>query len=106
MVARIVHHPAGGKQGHENIEFLKDGEVILSKPVEAVLALAYSVSGEGGSVNQYIKGKNIIHEETIGKFKVATIFQKRENGDRVKIQELGLDITPARLQEVFISLTN
>jgi ABC-2 type transport system ATP-binding protein len=89
----------------EQVIILKDGEVILAKPVEAVLALAYSVSGEEASVDQYIKGKNIIHEETIGKFKVATIYQKRENGDRANIQELGLEIIPARLQEVFISLT-
>jgi ABC-2 type transport system ATP-binding protein len=90
----------------EQVIILKEGEVILTKPVESVLELAYSVSGDGASVDQYIKGKNIIREETIGKFKVATIYQKRENGDRKQIQELGLEITPARLQEVFISLTN
>jgi ABC-2 type transport system ATP-binding protein len=90
----------------EQVIILKNGALIVNKPVEAVLESAYSVSGDGNNVDQYIQGKNIIREETIGKFKVATIFQKRENGDRVKIQELGLEITPARLQEVFISLTS
>jgi hypothetical protein len=28
VVAGIVHHSAGGKQGHNNIESLKDGEGI------------------------------------------------------------------------------
>jgi len=90
----------------EQVIILKNGALIVNKPVEAVLELAYSVSGDGNSVDRYIRGKNIIREETVGKFKVATIFQKRENGDRAMIQELGLDITPARLQEVFISLTS
>ena len=90
----------------EQVVILKDGKLILAKPVESVLELAYSVSGDGASVDQYTKSKNIIREETIGKFKVATIYQKRENGDRARIQELGLETTPARLQEVFISLTN
>jgi ABC-2 type transport system ATP-binding protein len=90
----------------EQVVILKDGELILAKPVESVLELAYSVSGDCTSVDQYTKSKNIIREETIGKFKVATIYQKRENGDRARIQELGLETTPARLQEVFISLTN
>jgi ABC-2 type transport system ATP-binding protein len=90
----------------ERVIILKDGELILDKPVESVLELAYSVSGDGASVDQYTQGKNIIHEETIGKFKVATVYQKRENGDRARIQELGLEIIPARLQEVFINLTN
>lgn len=90
----------------EQVIILRNGALIVNQPVEAVLELAYSVSGDSSSVDRYIQGKNIIREETIGKFKVATVFQKRENGDRARIQELGLDITPARLQEVFISLTS
>jgi ABC-2 type transport system ATP-binding protein len=90
----------------EQVIILKDGELILNKPVESLLELAYSVSGDGASVDQYIQGKKVIREETIGKFKVATVYQTRENGDKARIQELGLEITPARLQEVFISLTN
>jgi ABC-2 type transport system ATP-binding protein len=90
----------------EQVIILRNGALIVNQPVEAVLELAYSVSGDSSSVDRYIQGKNSIREETIGKFKVATVFQKRENGDRARIQELGLDITPARLQEVFISLTS
>ena len=90
----------------EQVIILRNGALIVNQPVEAVLELAYSVSGDSSSVDRYIQGKNSIREETIGKFKVATVFQKRENGDRAMIQELGLDITPARLQEVFINLTS
>jgi ABC-2 type transport system ATP-binding protein len=90
----------------EEVVILKNGEIVLAKPVESVLQLAYSVSGDGASVDKFTQGKKVIREETIGKFKAATIFQKRDNGDKTQIQELGLEITPARLQEVFISLTN
>ena len=90
----------------EQVIILRNGEVILAKPVESVLELAYSVSGDGASVDRYTRGKNIIREETIGTFKVATIYQKRDSSDKNQIQELGLEITPSRLQEVFISLTN
>jgi ABC-2 type transport system ATP-binding protein len=90
----------------EEVVILKNGEIVLAKPVESVLQLAYSVSGDGASVDNFTRGKKVIREETIGKFKVATIFQQRDNGDRTQIQELGLEVSPARLQEVFISLTN
>jgi ABC-2 type transport system ATP-binding protein len=90
----------------EQVIILRNGEVILAKPVESVLELAYSVSGDGASVDRYTRGKNVIREETIGKFKAATVYQKRNSSDTNQIQELGLEITPARLQEVFISLTN
>jgi ABC-2 type transport system ATP-binding protein len=90
----------------EQVIILKNGELVLAQPVESILKLAYSVSGDGASVDEFTMGKKVIREETIGKFKAATIFQQRDNGDRSRIQELGLEITPARLQEVFISLTN
>jgi len=90
----------------EQVIILKNGEVILNQPADSVLELAYSVSGDGVSVDKYTEGKNIIREETIGKFKVSTIYQKRNGNDKAQIEELGLEITPARLQEVFINLTN
>jgi ABC-2 type transport system ATP-binding protein len=89
----------------EEVVILKNGEVILEKPVTSVTELAYSVSGEASSVDEYARGKNIIREETIGKYKVDTIYQKLDGEDREKIAELGLEITSAGLQEVFVSLT-
>jgi ABC-2 type transport system ATP-binding protein len=89
----------------EEVIILNNGNLILAEPVESVLRLAYSVSGDDTSVNKFTEGKKVIREETIGKFKVATIFQQRDSTDNNRIEELGLEISPARLQEVFISLT-
>jgi len=90
----------------ENVIILKNGEVVFVKPVESVLQMAYTVSGDGAGVDEFTRSKKVIREETIGKFKTATVFQQRDSGDKTRLQELGLEITPARLQEVFISLTN
>jgi ABC-2 type transport system ATP-binding protein len=89
----------------EEVVILKNGEVILEKPVISVTELAYSVSGDASSVNEYARGKNVIREETIGKYKVDTIYQKLDGEDRERISGLGLEITSAGLQEVFVSLT-
>ena len=90
----------------EEVIIIKDGQTVISQSLDNVLELAYSVSGECINVDNYLKGKNVLSEETIGKFKVATIYQKRDKADKDLIQELGLEITPAKLQELFISLTN
>ncbi len=90
----------------EQVIILKNGELIVNKPVEDVLELAYSVSGERANVDKFAQGKNIIREETIGKYKAITIYQKRNDREKVQAEELGLEITPARLQDVFISLTS
>jgi ABC-2 type transport system ATP-binding protein len=90
----------------EQVIILDNGEVALAEPVEDILQLAYTVSGDAESVDKFASGKKIIREETIGKFKAATVFQKRDDEDKSRILELGIEITPARLQEVFISLTS
>jgi len=90
----------------EQVVILDDGKILLDDTVESVLQLGYSISGDGSAVEQFVQGKNVIREEAIGKFKIATVFQERTVEDKARIQELGLEISPARLQEIFISLTN
>jgi ABC-2 type transport system ATP-binding protein len=90
----------------EEVVIIKNGSVILTQPVEEVLQLAYTVSGEAARVAQYTQGKNVIRRETIGKYEAATIYQQRAGADENAVKGLGLEITPARLQELFISLTN
>jgi hypothetical protein len=62
--------------------------------------LGYTVSGDYTNVDKYAKGKNLIREVTIGRFKTTTIFQNRDNKDKVVIEELGLVIAPVKLQEL------
>ena len=90
----------------EELIIIKDGEVALAQSVEKVLQLGYIVSGDCTNVDKYTNGKNIIKEETIGRFKTTTIYQDRDGKDREVIKELGLDIAAVKLQELIINLTN
>ncbi len=90
----------------EEVIIIKNGEIILARPVEEVLQMAHTVSGEAGKVDQYTRGKNVIHEETMGKYKAATVYQKRDSADKEALSRAELEITPAGLQELFINLTN
>ena len=90
----------------EEVIIIKEGQILITQSVEDLLKLAYTVSGSQENVDHYTAGKKVIREETLGRLKAATIFQKRENADREMLNRLELDITPARLQELFINLTN
>ena len=89
----------------EDVVIIKEGQVLLSQPVEQVLSLAYTVSGSQENVDKYSAGKNVIREETLGRYKAATIYQKHNGLEREELIRLGLDVTPARLQDLFINLT-
>ena len=90
----------------EEIIIIKDGEIVLAQPVDKVLQLGYTVSGDCTNVEKYAKGKNIIREETMGKLKITTLYQHHDSKDKELINELGLEIAPVKLQELIISLTN
>ena len=90
----------------EDVVMLKEGEMLLGQPVENILQIAYTVSGDQESVDRYSAEKKVIREETLGRFKTATLYQARTAADQEMISQLGLDLTPAGLQDVFISLTN
>jgi ABC-2 type transport system ATP-binding protein len=90
----------------EEVIIIKEGEILLSQPVEDLLGLAYTVSGSQENVDRYAAGKKVIREEMLGRFKAATIYQKRNGTDQAALAEMGLELSPARLQELIISLTN
>ena len=90
----------------EEVIIIKEGEILLAQPAEAVLQLAYTVSGSQEAVDRYAAGKKVIREEVLGRYKAATIYQQRSGADQESLAKLGLDLAPARLQELFISLTN
>jgi ABC-2 type transport system ATP-binding protein len=90
----------------EEVIIIKEGKILLAQSVEEVLELAYTVSGSQDAVDLYAAGKKVIREETLGRFKATTIFQRRNGTDQEALAQLGLDLTPARLQELIISLTN
>jgi ABC-2 type transport system ATP-binding protein len=90
----------------EQVIIIKEGQILLTQSVEDILQLAYTVSGSQENVDRYISGKKVIRMEALGRYKTATIFQTHTGEDREVVAQLGLDLTSARLQELFISLTN
>lgn len=90
----------------EEVIILNEGQILLTQPVEEILHLAYTVSGGQEAVDRYIAGKKVIREETLGRYKAATIYQPRNGTDQEALAQLGLELIPTRLQELFVSLTN
>ncbi|PKO14996.1 MAG: ABC transporter ATP-binding protein [Chloroflexi bacterium HGW-Chloroflexi-10] len=90
----------------EEVIIIKNGEIIIAQPIDRVLQMAYTVSGAQENVDRYAAGKRIIREESLGKYKALTIYQEAGNLDKEALIRLGLEITPPRLQELFVSLTN
>jgi ABC-2 type transport system ATP-binding protein len=88
----------------EEVIIIKEGRVILTDSLEGLLSSAYTISGEGNRVNQYIGNRKYTGEETMGRYKSVIILE--DTRDASLAQELGLEFGRVELQKLFIALTN
>lgn len=85
----------------EEAVIISEGEVLLHKTREDLLALGYSVSGKATEVDAYIAGKETIGVDALGGFKTAYVMGRPDSD----ISE-NLEITTLDLQKLFVKLTN
>lgn len=90
----------------EEVIIIKEGRLIEKKSVEKLLQEAYTVSGDAGKVDEFLKNKKSIQEESLGRYKAATVFGSLGEEERTLAARLELELTGAELQKLFISLTN
>lgn len=85
----------------ENVVIIEKGIVLINKTKDELLASGYSVSGKASDVNDYICGKEIIGQNSIGGLKTAYVMGKAP----VDISD-SLEVMPLDLQSLFVKLTN
>jgi ABC-2 type transport system ATP-binding protein len=90
----------------EEVIIINNGKLIKKESVEQLISSAYTVSGEASNVDKYIKDRQYIGQEIMGKFKSVTVLEDIKNKDEALAKQLNLEFTKAELQKLFISLTN
>jgi len=85
----------------EEVVIIKKGEIIKKESRDQLLSQGYSVSGTAAAVEGYVKGRNVIGMDTLGRLKSAYIL-----GIPDKNKAVGLEFSTLDLQKLFIQLTN
>lgn len=78
---------------------LREGRVLRDAPTEELMANAYTVSGPSGLVDDYAARRQVLTAHALGGLKTVSI-QGRPEGSL----PVGLEQSPLRLQDYFISL--
>ncbi len=86
----------------EEVIIIKEGRVIKQAASEDLLASGYAVSGTASTVDDYIKDKQCIGQDTLGGLKTAYLLGKADK-EGMPSQ---LEISKLDLQKLFIQLTN
>jgi ABC-2 type transport system ATP-binding protein len=90
----------------EEVIIIKEGKIIVKKPVEELLACAYTATGEASRIDRYIEGRKYTGSEQTGNLKSVIVLEDVKERDIGLAKELGIDFSKTELQKLFISLTN
>ena len=86
----------------EDVIIIKKGAILAQRSCEEMLSESYTVSGTSNAVDEYVRGKEIIGEDSLGGLKTVYIVGKVNKSEIPSNLEIG----KADLQKLFIRMTN
>jgi ABC-2 type transport system ATP-binding protein len=89
----------------DEVIIINEGKLLLHETYDNLLSRGVTVVGDEETVDAFAKGKEVLNEERLGKTKSITLFGSLSSADETAARELGLDIGPVSLQDLFIQLT-
>lgn len=89
----------------EQVVLLDGGRVLLDEPADTLRNRAVSVVGEAGVVEQFVRGREVIAQERLGRVLSATVYGELTERERAEVRDLGLDLTPVSLQQLVVRAT-
>ncbi|TDQ42850.1 ABC transporter ATP-binding protein [Aureibacillus halotolerans] len=89
----------------EHVFIINKGELMINEDVETLRGRALTISGHKDQVAKFTAGKKVIAEVPFGVFQSSTILVESGKNDKAEATEMGLEVTPVSLQQLFVHLT-
>lgn len=90
----------------EDVLILDEGKLLLHEESEALRAAGAAVTGDAALVDSFTIGLEVLSEKTLGRTKSATVYGPLDEKRRARAREVGLDLDPVALQDLFVHLTS
>lgn len=90
----------------ENVIIIHKGKVILEEETDLLRTKAFYVNGDSDKVSDVIKNKNVICKEVMGNNINAAVLHNITKEEKMKLENMGLEIKSIPLQKLFIHLTS
>lgn len=89
----------------DEVLILERGKIILQEEYDSLIQKGVKIIGNAEVVDAYVRDKKKIHEEQLGSTKAVTIYGELSDQEHRKALELGLELGPITLHELFVHLT-
>lgn len=89
----------------ENVVLIDGGRILLDEPVEDLRDRAVTLVGRADAIAEFTTGREILHEETMGRIARTTVLGALTEAEEQRVRELDLDLQPVSLQQLIVRLT-
>lgn len=89
----------------DEVLILDRGRMLLHENYDELINKGVKLIGNAAVVDGFVRDKKIIHVEQLGSTKAITIYGSLSDQEHRKALDLGLDMSPITLHELFVHLT-
>ncbi|MGB3444584.1 MAG: ABC transporter ATP-binding protein [Actinophytocola sp.] len=90
----------------EDVLILDHGKLLLHEEADTLRAAGSAVTGEAALVDSFTLGLEVLGERTLGRTKSAMVYGRLDDRRRAQAREIGVDLEPIALQDLFVHLTS
>ncbi len=90
----------------EDVLILDGGKLLLHDDADTLRAAGAAVTGEAALVDSFTLGLEVLGERSLGRTKSAMVYGPLDEKRRAQAREVGLDLDPIALQDLFVHLTS
>jgi ABC-2 type transport system ATP-binding protein len=89
----------------ERVLVIDRGRIIMDESTDAVRDRAANIVGDAAAVDAFIKGREVIHRESLGHVASVTVLGALTAAERESLSAQGLDVAPVSLQQLIVRTT-
>lgn len=90
----------------EDVLILDEGRLLLHEEAETLRGSGSAVTGEAALVDSFTLGLTVLGEKSLGRTKSAMVYGPLDEKRMAQAREVGLDLDPIALQDLFVHLTS
>ncbi|WP_096439102.1 ATP-binding cassette domain-containing protein [Alteribacter populi] len=90
----------------DDVLMIDKGRLLLHEPFEEIISKGASVTGSSKSVDEFVSGMKQLNTQQLADTKSVMVYGELSNEQQFKAEQMGLEIGPVSLQDLFIHLTN
>ncbi|WP_394617696.1 ATP-binding cassette domain-containing protein [Lentzea sp. JNUCC 0626] len=90
----------------EEVLIIDAGRLVLQEEADVLRSRGTEVTGNAADVDEFTAALTVLSEKSLGRTKAAMVYGALDDDQLVRARQLGLELGPIALQDLFVHLTD